>query len=51
MLAVFAGGGRDRDLAALAERMVAQRAVTAGWIVDELRRLAPRGRGAAGTRR
>lgn len=41
VLAVFEGAGRDRELAALAEQMTSQRAVTAGWIVDELRRLAP----------
>jgi hypothetical protein len=42
VLAVFEGAARDQGLAELAEQMIAQRAVTAGWIVDGLLRLAPR---------
>ena len=41
VLAVFEGAGRDHELAQLADQMIAQRAATAGWIVDRLRRLAP----------
>jgi AcrR family transcriptional regulator len=41
VLAVFDGAARDPELARLAEQMTAQRAATAGWIVDGLLRLAP----------
>jgi AcrR family transcriptional regulator len=39
ILAAFEGSARDPDLAALADDMVAQRAATASWIVDQLDRL------------
>jgi AcrR family transcriptional regulator len=42
VLAVFEGAARDPGLAELAGQMIAQRAVTAGWIADGLFRLAPR---------
>jgi AcrR family transcriptional regulator len=41
VLAVFDGARRDAGLAELAEQLTAQRAVTAGWILDGLVRLAP----------
>ncbi|MFZ0215785.1 MAG: TetR family transcriptional regulator [Candidatus Dormiibacterota bacterium] len=41
VVAVFEGAATDPELALLAERMSAQRATTAKWIVDGLRRLAP----------
>jgi AcrR family transcriptional regulator len=40
VLAVFEGAVRDRELAQLAEQMTAQRAATAGWIVEVLLRVA-----------
>jgi len=40
VLAVFEGSPRDRELEQVAEQMVAQRAVTASWIVDGVRRTA-----------
>lgn len=36
VLAAFEGSGKDPELAALTERMIRQRAITAGWIVDGL---------------
>lgn len=39
ILAVFEGASKDPALAALADEMVAQRAGTAAWIVDQLERL------------
>jgi len=39
ILAVFEGASKDPALAALADDMVAQRAGTAAWIVDQLNRL------------
>jgi AcrR family transcriptional regulator len=41
VLAAFEGAARDRELARLAEQMTAQRAATAGWIVERLLPLAP----------
>jgi AcrR family transcriptional regulator len=41
VMAVFEGAATDPELALLAERMSAQRATTAKWIVEGLRRLAP----------
>jgi AcrR family transcriptional regulator len=41
VLAVFEASPNDAELAALAEQMTAQRAATAGWIVDQLTRKAP----------
>ena len=40
VLAVFEGGTVDDELQALGEQLVAQRLVTAGWIVDRLPRRA-----------
>ena len=36
VLAAFEGSSKDPDLAELTERMIRQRAITAGWIVDRL---------------
>jgi hypothetical protein len=36
VLAVFEAASADAELAALAEQLTAQRAATAGWIVDQL---------------
>jgi AcrR family transcriptional regulator len=36
ILAVFEGSSKDPELAELAEQMIRQRAITAGWIVDGL---------------
>jgi AcrR family transcriptional regulator len=41
VLAVFEAASADPELAELAGQMTAQRATTAGWIVDELTRKAP----------
>jgi AcrR family transcriptional regulator len=41
VLAVFEGAARDPGLAGLAEQMTAQRAATAGWIVDGVAGRAP----------
>jgi AcrR family transcriptional regulator len=41
VLAVFEAAPNDAELAALAEQMTAQRAATAGWIVDQMVRKAP----------
>jgi AcrR family transcriptional regulator len=41
VLAVFEGSARDRELEQVAEQMVAQRAVTAAWIVEGVNRVAP----------
>jgi TetR/AcrR family transcriptional regulator, regulator of autoinduction and epiphytic fitness len=41
VLAVFEAASTDAELADLARQMTIQRATTAGWIVDELRRRAP----------
>jgi AcrR family transcriptional regulator len=38
VLAVFEAASTDAELADLAQQMTAQRATTAGWIVDEMRR-------------
>ena len=40
VLAVFEGSAKDRELEQVAEQMVAQRAVTASWIVDGVSRVA-----------
>jgi AcrR family transcriptional regulator len=40
VLAVFEGSTKDRELEQVAEQMVAQRAVTASWIVDGVSRVA-----------
>jgi AcrR family transcriptional regulator len=40
VLAVFEGSVKDRELEQVAEQMVAQRAVTASWIVDGVSRVA-----------
>jgi AcrR family transcriptional regulator len=40
VLAVFEGSARDRELEQVAEQMVAQRAVTASWIVEGVSRVA-----------
>jgi AcrR family transcriptional regulator len=40
VLAVFEGSARDRELEQVAGQMVAQRAATASWIVDGVRRTA-----------
>ena len=40
VLAVFEAASTDSELAELAEQMAAQRAATAGWIVDQLTRKA-----------
>jgi AcrR family transcriptional regulator len=41
VLALFEGSSTDAELAGLAARMTAQRAVTAGWLVDAVTRNAP----------
>jgi AcrR family transcriptional regulator len=41
VLAVFEGSARDRELEQVAEQIVAQRAVTAAWIVEGVNRVAP----------
>src|SRR5258708_31350548 len=41
VLAVFEGSAKDRELEQVAGQMVAQRAVTASWIVDGVSRVAP----------
>lgn len=41
VLAVFEAASTDAELADLARELTTQRATTAGWIVDELRRRAP----------
>lgn len=41
VLAVFEAASTDAELADLARQMTLQRATTAGWIVDELRRRTP----------
>jgi AcrR family transcriptional regulator len=41
VLAVFEAASTDAELADLAAQMTAQRATTAGWIVDEVKRRAP----------
>lgn len=41
VLAVFEAASTDTELAELAGQMTAQRATTAGWIVDQLTRKAP----------
>ena len=41
VLAVFEGSSTDPDLAELLDQMVAQRARTAGWLLDALARTAP----------
>jgi hypothetical protein len=41
VLAVFEAASTDAELADLARQMTVQRATTAGWIVDEVRRRAP----------
>jgi AcrR family transcriptional regulator len=41
VLAVFDGSSRDAELAALTDRMVAQREATATWVVRGMTRLAP----------
>lgn len=41
VLAVFEAASTDAELADLAQQMTAQRATTAGWIVDEIRRREP----------
>jgi len=40
VLAVFEGSAKDRELEQVAEQMVAQRAVTASWIVEGVSRVA-----------
>jgi AcrR family transcriptional regulator len=40
VLAVFEGSAKDRELEHVAEQMVAQRAVTASWIVEGVSRVA-----------
>jgi AcrR family transcriptional regulator len=40
VLAVFEGSAKDRELEEVAEQMVAQRAVTASWIVESVSRVA-----------
>lgn len=40
VLAVFEGSAKDRELEEVAEQMVAQRAVTASWIVEGVSRVA-----------
>jgi len=40
VLAVFEGSAKDQELEQVAEQMVAQRAVTAAWIVDGVSRVA-----------
>jgi hypothetical protein len=42
VLAVFEGAATDVALAELSEQLIAQRAKTAGWIVDRLAAVAPR---------
>ena len=39
VLALFEGSSTDAELAGLAARMTAQRAVTAGWLVDAVTRI------------
>jgi AcrR family transcriptional regulator len=39
VLAIFEGSARDQELGQVAEQMVAQRAVTASWIVDGVSRV------------
>ncbi len=41
VLAVFEGSAKDRELEQVAEQMVAQRTVTASWIVEGVSRVAP----------
>ena len=43
VLALFEAASTDTELTELAEQMIAARATTAGWIVDELTRKAPLG--------
>lgn len=45
VLALFEAAGAEPELAGLAEKMVEQRARSAGWIVDQLTRKAPLGPG------
>lgn len=42
VLAAFEGGGTNAELAELSAQLTAQRAVTAGWLVDRLAAVAPR---------
>jgi AcrR family transcriptional regulator len=45
VLAAFEAASTDAELAELAGQMTAQRATTAGWIIDQLTRKAPRREG------
>jgi AcrR family transcriptional regulator len=47
VLAVFEAASTDAELADLAQQMTAQRAATASWIVDEMRRREPSRTGAS----
>jgi AcrR family transcriptional regulator len=41
VLAAFEGSAKDQELERVARQMVEQRAVTAAWVVDSVRRVAP----------